>query len=60
MECVFYCETARGRRCVLMSPEDWYSILRNGHRMPCREGGNGCRIKNRVIVLSGTAGRGIR
>ncbi|RLE57990.1 MAG: metal-binding protein [Thermoprotei archaeon] len=52
MPCPFYCETAEGRRCVLMSPEEfrvWSS--KYGTRM-CEVGYTRCLLYNKVIHLT--------
>ena len=47
--CPFLRRTYYGVRCVLMSPEDWKSLKRNGNHLPCWEGGNGCNVRMRVL-----------
>jgi len=46
-ECIFYRDTRAGRRCVLMSPEDW-RYRRARLLAYCVSGGRGCPVKARL------------
>lgn len=48
--CVFYKETHDGRRCVLLSPEEW-RVVAQRYLQHCRAGGKGCVLLSRILLL---------
>ena len=47
-KCIFFRETARGTRCILQSPEDWYR-LKDRLIEYCMNGGKGCPYLGRYM-----------
>ena len=48
--CIFLKRTYFGVRCILMSPEEWRKLKRNGKTLKCLTGGNNCPIKLRLVA----------